>query len=257
MRHEFLKTGAKRMGAKKGRIGALPQNWQTRILEAARQREKTYGATYAPALAVLEATGCRPAELAKGVKIRRTESGWEFTIEGVKIGKTGGVAKQVERGVPYRFIVVRSSTALWSKVLTEEARKRGDRFEIKTSSADTIGTQMRRVAQSEWPDLTSAQLPSPYSYRHRMARDMKTQKMPAEDIAAALGHASCFSQKRYGRWRKGGGSEGPKRAAKSSVKARNGAKLLASRSPLAHFKKKALKGGMGGVPPMATRRPTR
>lgn len=242
------------MGAKKSRVGALPKDWQERILEAARQREKTYGATYAPALAVLEATGCRPAELAKGVKIRRTESGWEFTIEGVKLGKTGGVAGAATRGAALRVVNVKANGQAWSSCLLDAWVKGGGGWlTVKTASADTIATQMRRVAKAEWPDLTAAQLPSPYSYRHRAARDMKTQKMPAEEIAAALGHASCFSQKRYGRWRKGGGSEGPVRTAKSSVKARHGAKLEASRSPLAHFKRKTPKGGMGGVPPMATR----
>lgn len=245
------------MGAKKGRIGALPKDWQDRILEAARQREKTHGATYAPALAVLEATGCRPAELAKGVQVRRVGINWEFTIQGVKLGRTGGVAGEAERGAPLRVIRVQVGGGLWSEVLNDEARKKGGTFTISTSSADTIATQMRRVAQSEWPELSAAQLPSPYSYRHRVARDLKTQKVAPEQIAATLGHASCFSQKRYGRWRKGGGSEGPKRTAKTSTKPRHGAELAASRSPLAHFKKKAPKGGLGGMPPKVTRRVAR
>jgi hypothetical protein len=245
------------MGAKKGRIGALPKDWQDRILEAARQRQKTYGATYAPALAVLEATGCRPAELAKGVQVRRVGIVWEFTIQGVKLGRTNGIAGDAERGAAIRVVKVQVGGGLWSEVLNDEARKHGAKFTILTSSADTIATQMRRVAQAEWPSLTAAQLPSPYSYRHRVARDLKTQKVAPEQIAAALGHASCFSQKRYGRWRKGGGSEGPKRTVTTSTKPRDGAKLAASRSPLAHFKKKAPNGGLGGMPPKVTRRAAR
>jgi hypothetical protein len=240
------------MGAKKGRVGALPTDWQDRILEAARQREKSHGATYAPALAVLDATGCRPAELAKGVQVRRSGMWWEFTISGVKLGRTGGVAGDAERGAALRVVRVQVGAGLWSEVLNDEARKRGGTFNISTSSADTIATQMRRVAQAEWPHLSAAQLPSPYSYRHRVARDLKTQKVAPEQIAATLGHASCFSQKRYGRWRKGGGSEGPKRTATTSTKPRGEAKLKASRSPLAHFKKKP-KGGLGAVASKVTK----
>lgn len=248
------------MGAKKGRIGALPKDWQDRILEAARQREKTYGATYAPALAVLEATGCRPSELAKGVHVSRTATGWTFSIIGTKTGKTGGVAGETERGQVLRTVKVQA-VGQWSNVLEIELQKHGGKaFQVKTASGDTIATQMRRICRAEWPDLTAAQLPSPYSYRHRMARDMKTQKEPPEVIAAALGHASCFSQKRYGRWRKGGGSEGPKRIAQASKKPTGGRELVASRSPLAHFKKpvkslkNGFKGGLGAVAPKVTRR---
>ncbi len=210
------------MGAKKGRLGWMPKDWEAKILEAARHNAVNHKATYAEGLAVLWATGCRPSELAKGVQIRKNGLNWEFTITGTKTAPTGGVAGSASRGSALRVVKVKASDVPWSKCLDDAYKKNGGGWLIvKTSSSATIGEQMRRLATREWPDLPANRLPSPYSFRHLIARDLKTQKESRETIAKVLGHASCQSQGKYGRWRKGGGN-GLKRVieAVSSVKPR-------------------------------------
>lgn len=226
------------MGAKKGRIGWLPKDWETRLLENARHNEANHGAGYATGIAVLWATGCRPSELAKGVKIRRNGNTWEFTIEGTKTGTTGGVAGAAKRGSALRVVKVKANGQAWSSCLLDAWVKGGGGWlTVKTASADTIATQIRRVARREWGDLPASRLPSPYSFRHSMGRDLKTQGEAPEVIARVLGHASCQSQKRYGKWRKGGGSKSPRKGIEAiSSTAPRGGKAKADKSPLARFK---------------------
>lgn len=225
------------MGAKKGRIGLLQKGWEHRLLEAAEQNEITHKATYALGIATIWATGCRPSELAKGIKIRQNAGYFEFTISGAKVGKTGGVAGDVVRGSSLRVLKIKNTSLEWCKCLSREFEKTGQKWlEVKTSSADTIATQIRRVAKREWPDLPAARLPSAYSFRHSMGRDLKNHNESPEKIARILGHASTFSQKRYGRWSKGG-SKGPARSieATSSTQPR-GSKVKPDKSGLTRFK---------------------
>lgn len=226
---------AQAMGAKKGRLGLLPDNWQEALLAAAQQSEISHGATYAPVLALLWATGCRPDEIAKGIDVGKDGKEWKFIIPGAKLGITGGVAGKAKRGQEFRTIKVQDTGALWCKVLSSALGVRSF-MTIKSSSADTIGTQIKRLAKREFGDLPASRLPSAYSFRHSLARDLKTQGVEVETIATILGHASCRSSSRYGRWRQGGGSKAPLVIDAVASNRPRGAKEKKNTSGLGRFK---------------------
>jgi integrase len=200
------------------------------------QSEVAHGAGYALGIAALWATGCRPAELAKGIDVDRKGQYWEFIIPGAKTGLTGGVAGKAERGQKFRKIAIRDNGELWCKVLAAAYEKQNG-LTIKTSSADTLATQIRRLAKREFGPLHSSRLPSAYSFRHALVRDLKTQHEDVETIAMVLGHASCQSQTKYGRWRKGGGSKAPLAIqATSTVRPRGAKEKKNNTSGLGRFK---------------------
>jgi len=67
-----------------------PQGWQNRMILAAKTQETR------ERIAVLALTGCRPAELAKGVRVEMKDDRLSFTIEGAKKhGKIAGRDREI------------------------------------------------------------------------------------------------------------------------------------------------------------------
>jgi integrase len=225
------------MGASKRALSELPKNWQSKILDNAALQWSTYKSDTMGALAVLKAIGCRPSELALGVQVRKVGENWTFAVHGTKVGETGGSAKPSQkRGIPFRQITVCGTGQNWSRYLGM-ALGGGTEGTIKIASGDALATKMRRLVVAEWGDIKNK--PSPYSFRHACAREMRNSLLPVETIAKVLGHASCTSQGAYG-WKRAGGTKGPKREAIASVSPRNGkerANVLApAKNTMAGFK---------------------
>jgi integrase len=206
------------MGASKRALSTLPKNWQSKILDNAALQWQNYKSETMGALAVLKATGCRPSELAKGVQVFKDGEVWKFSIMGTKVGETGGSATEKQkRGIPHRVISVDGTGQNWSRYLGMAIG--GTKGTVKIASAKGLGTKMQRLVVAEWGDIKNK--PSPYSFRHACAREMRNSSLPVETIAKVLGHASCGSQGAYG-WKRAGGTKGPKRDAIASVSPRNG-----------------------------------
>jgi integrase len=225
------------MGASKRRISDLPKNWQSKILDNAALQWSTYKSDTMGALAVLKAIGCRPSELALGVQVRKVGENWTFAVQGTKVGETGGDAKASQkRGIPFRQITVCGTGQNWSRYLGMALG--GTEGTIKIASAKALGTKMQRLVVAEFGNIKNK--PSPYSFRHACAREMRNSLLPVETIAKVLGHASCTSQGAYG-WKRAGGTKGPKREAIASVSPRNGkerANVLApAKNTMAGFKR--------------------
>lgn len=167
-------------GKRASKRRSLPKSdiWQQVVYQAATPVQQ-------PAIAVMWATGCRPAELEAGVEVRHAKDDGKPVIAVIISG-----AKVTESsGQPRRVIAVDPQSPAGQALL-------------QTIPAQQSGTTIRRSAKRLNADLADirekTQLKiSPYSFRHQVAANAKTE-MSAEKVAAAMGHAATRSQNRYG-----------------------------------------------------------
>ena len=164
-----------RRASKRRSVPAVP-DWQARIYEAATKAQK-------PAVALLWATGCRPAEVEKGVDVGRDDRGrLVVRIPGAKVHDGHGA------GQPVRLLLI------------DEASPAG--VILAAILGDAKQVTVKRAATRLNKDFADIRrkvggTASPYSMRHQVAADLKVS-MEAEDVAAALGHRVTRSQARYG-----------------------------------------------------------
>lgn len=169
------------------------EGWQARVYEAATDAQR-------PAVALLWATGCRPAEVGKGVDLVRDDKGRLLVwIPGAKVREAHSA------GQPVRMLLIDENT---------EAGK---------ALAAVLGAEKKRTIQRKAERLNKdfaairARIggsASPYSMRHQVSADLKADmgQDHAEEIAAALGHRSTRSQGRYGSVQQAKGSSAIKAA---------------------------------------------
>jgi hypothetical protein len=176
-------------------------NWQARVFDAATPAQR-------PAVAVLWATGCRPAELEKGVDVMRSPAGaLVVRIPGAKVSDKAGA------GQPVRVLVIDESTeagkALSGLLGKDQKRTIQRRAERLNKDFATIRGKIGGTA-------------SPYSMRHQIAANLKAEAGPdgADKVAETLGHRTTRSQSRYGsvRQAQAGGSGVVKAAATHKIK---------------------------------------
>lgn len=156
------------------------EDWQARLYEAATPAQK-------PAVAVLWAVGCRPAELEMGVDLRLGSKGQIIVeVPGAKVSEVSGQ--------PRRMLAIKADTPQ-GKALAALLDEEG---------AATVQRRAVRIRQ-DFQDLrekTGLQNVSAYTFRHAFAADMKAkfgQSGPgAEKVAEAMGHRVTKSQKHYG-----------------------------------------------------------
>jgi len=138
-----------------------------------------------PAVAVLWATGCRPAELEQGVELRKLKVDGKrlimVTIHGAKVTERSGQ--------PSRKIAIDPDSPAGRALL--EAIPLGETRVI-------ISRRAKRLA-ADFVDIRSRTglKVSPYSMRHQVGANVKAA-MSVEDVAATLGHVATRSQQRYG-----------------------------------------------------------
>ena len=143
--------------------------------------------TQRPFIALMWATGCRPAEIERGVTVRRVQGGIEIEIPGAKVTATNG---QPRRKI---LIDARSPAGLHLGVAL------GARQEIEMSrKAKRIGNDFADIRRRTGLAAVSA-----YSFRHQVSADLKAAGVDKNAIAQVLGHASERTQGRYGRPSKG------------------------------------------------------
>ena len=154
--------------------------WQEQVLASATPKQKPY-------VALLWATGCRPAEIEAGVTVRRVSGGIEVEIPGAKVTETNGQ--------PRRRILIDGK----SKAGLHLAMALGAKGEV------TLSRKAKRIG-SDFSDIkrrTGLSAVSAYSFRHQVSADMKAAGADPQDIARVLGHASERTQGRYGKPGKG------------------------------------------------------
>jgi integrase len=148
------------------------------------------------AIAVISASGCRPSELERGVMVTINDGKIRIGIQGSKVDELTG------RGQPLRLLYVDSSTP-WGWFLKQKVVGEGGKPLMVNYDAGGISQRLREKSREIWPRRST--LISAYTYRHFIGKSMKESGELPEAIAAALGHASDFSQTAYGR--AGGGKK--------------------------------------------------
>lgn len=180
--------------SKRAQLAALPADWMDRLWASAVSR----GYRHADALAVLLATGCRPAEATWGCAVRRIPDGVEISLASAKV--------TTETGQPWRTLSV--------------ALDRGGPVEHLARLADEAGGLARIPPMSSPASLSMAVADlgaelapgiriSAYSVRHQRCADARNALGgDGEKLAAWLGHTSHATARHYARLPRAAGCRG-------------------------------------------------
>jgi hypothetical protein len=170
--------------SKRTRLRGLPTDWRDRMLEGLSKNSK-----YRDVVAVLSATGARPAEFEKGIKVSLTTDGLlKFTIQGIKThdGKYGQDVRSFEvlpSRLDHHHLVRRLNCSGGELVITAKAGALSDR--------------VRQLSKRVFPLLKNSV--SAYVFRHQISADLKASGMDSVDVSAALGHCVDETKGYYGR----------------------------------------------------------
>ncbi len=169
--------------SKRVRLRGLPNDWREKMFAGLRS-----GSKYKDVVAVLSATGARPAEFTQGIAVTLEAAGTlHFKIDGVKThrGKYG----QAERS----FSVAVDRTEL--EYLRERVMQNNGPLMVK-ASAGALSDKIRQLSQKVFPNLKSTV--SAYVFRHQVAADLKASDLPDTEVSAALGHSVDETKGYYG-----------------------------------------------------------
>lgn len=164
-------------------------DWRERIAQALQTK-------YRAAWLIQCATGCRPKELANGVKLMLRSNGvLAFRVMGAKVGKRSGQ--------PWRDLNISAGevgvVTMLSKLLRPD---RPESFQLPCH-VNTYGRAVARCCRKVYPNEDPRELLTAYSARHQRKADWVAVGMSRVDLAMALGHRSTRSAAFYGRRVKG------------------------------------------------------
>jgi hypothetical protein len=179
---------------RKKRIRGLAPDWRTAVFAVA----KDCFPIDAAAVAVLELTGLRRAELANGVRVQRCVEGLQFCIQGAKVNQL--------RGQPIRTLVISLAhpRAAWLASALDSTCS-----DVATVLIDKhhLNYVITACAREAFPALPDSLLPTPKTYRDQLSADLK-KVCSALEVATVLGHLSERSQSAYAGSRHARGSVG-------------------------------------------------
>lgn len=166
-------------------------SWQAKVYDKASDAQK-------PAIAVLWATGCRPAELQHGVDvfIDKDNKTLCVRIPGAKVNDAKA------SGQPVRVLAINKNSQAGRALLAVLGDKQ--RVQVQRKA-----TRITKDFLAIRPKLPAGWVVSAYSFRHQAAANLKADLKDAGKVAAAMGHRSTRSQQHYGTRRQkqsGGGA---------------------------------------------------
>lgn len=180
--HPAILSHRKRQ-SKRASLCGLPADWRVLLLARLKSTDRLTAA-------VLILTGCRPAELRKGVYVRRVGASLEFTIQGAKVSDLTGA------GQPERILLINAKAILGEEInesLLKKISLEGDEMVIQdTGQNRAFEKRLSRAAKRAGLSGISA-----YSLRHQFSADLKGEAEP-DQVSLALGQVSRRSRKRYG-----------------------------------------------------------
>lgn len=142
---------------------------------------------YSVPLSIYGLFGIRPAELQKGINLACAEENGKKVIfseiQGAKLGKNKGQEKRY-----CKIILDPKSSA--DNNLYELIKSNGGKMSYSQSKQNYEA--LRKLMSRNFKGA------SPYSYRHRVASDLKASGLSKTTIAMFLGHANDKSQSHYG-----------------------------------------------------------
>ncbi|WP_427913910.1 hypothetical protein ACPWT1_02835 [Ramlibacter sp. MMS24-I3-19] len=187
-RDECLKSeglAPKPSRSKRKDVPRFDSNWRDRFLHT---NERS--ATYRDAGVVLRFTGVRPAELERGVRLRRTEHGIRVRVAGAKVRETAGQ--------PWRsFSLDVAELPRWFVELLPTNRS----LVIK-AQADSMRSHLYRQTRPVLNPTGRKSIAhinlSAYTFRHALVSDLRAAGWTAEDIAPVIGESSARTANLYG-----------------------------------------------------------
>lgn len=200
-----------------------PKSSKRKILSQLNKVDPTWRETiisrmpkYRVPLLVMAISGCRPAELQRGVVVELGHDVIRFTINGVKVTDHSGQLK--------RNLEVSINSKL-GEMLARELRSGNVTNPVKIENALNLTTAIRSAGKRAYPKLKGTV--TSYCFRHQCAADWKSQSDGSDDsnlkISMALGHRADHTKQYYGYQQQGGsGVLFPQSvAATSQVKSKN------------------------------------
>jgi hypothetical protein len=166
--------------SQRARLKGLPADWREQMFSIGIHRK------HATALAAMGLTGCRPAELERGVLVHANEKGnLVLRIPGAKTrgGQYGQEWRELE-------IEPESPDALHLANKLEACQEM--RIQVR---ARVLSHWLRKLSQTVFPKLKEPI--SCYVYRHQMSADLKAALPGRVEISVALGHSSDNTQRHY------------------------------------------------------------
>ncbi|MFH1914231.1 MAG: tyrosine-type recombinase/integrase, partial [Pseudomonadota bacterium] len=168
-----------------GKLNRTVPDWRDLIFDALPQQHRM-------AVALLNLTGCRPAELEKPVLIRALDDGrLEVTLHGSKLSAVSGQEQ--------RTMIFNPGKSKWANGILGTVTNSGEAettFCLSTSGRSLRYAHSRAVSRAlgaKWQGKVSL-----YSYRHSFSADLKAKGFDRDEIAMAMGHNSDRSQTSYG-----------------------------------------------------------
>lgn len=167
--------------SKRPSLTGLKENWRKQLIEVSSESK------YADAIRIMAICGCRPAEIEKGVELKRNENTVTIRIIGAKC------SSRTDGGQTWRSLVFNADHPLIGNI-TEGI------YQAKASAVeDAISHFGRKVSTNKKNPLSA------YSLRHAAASNFKASGLTTEKIAAALGHQSTTTMAHYGTKSRGSG----------------------------------------------------
>ena len=222
--------------AKKTALRSLPASWRMDMFSHASRPEYIQARPQLlPALAVLWLTGCRPAELQKGVHVLWRNNVLLIDVPGVKLEDAGGR----ERGQPSRRYAFQTGPDFEAaypaltvlRLLAAQNVSNEIGRALVMHDGDYLYNSVVSLGKSVFPKMRTRV--SPYCFRHQTASDLKRDPDVSLDTAAKfMGHLSDYSIGRYGHAVHGGKSGRPKAIVETSRPVKHSQKV----DRLARFK---------------------
>ncbi len=165
----------------------LPDDWREQLAARLPNWRQAY--------LVAAVTGCRPAELAKGVELLVREGQLLASIIGAKVGEHAGQPLRSMRWtLPNASPLVEQ---LAEAVLANAGALTVSLGNRNTNPARAFSDAIREAAKRAWPGRKLSI--TAYSLRHAAASDLKSSGLGGTAVSQALGHASLSTKSTYGR----------------------------------------------------------
>lgn len=174
--------------SKRQDLRGLPSDWREQLIERMRG-----SVNYLPGL-VLAVSGCRPAELKKGIQITINSNMMVIKISGAKLGEHKG---QPERTLEYHLP---TKNNLVSK-LEQAIQDYSGSAEISINNANSFCSAIQYYGQQVFP--SRQRRITPYCFRHAFASDIKRRLGDNDSVSQALGHRVDKTKSSYGQARMG------------------------------------------------------
>lgn len=193
--------------SKRETLGQLPTDWRARIFKATGTIKPRPPSQVRKAVAVLWATGCRPAELEKGVEVQLDAGQLVITIRSAKVGEIDNGEVVAPRGLEVRRIRLDPASTPATELLASLA---ADGPITVKHPKKSLRTRINELGQDVLAKMRNAPSVAPYSFRHAMGCDLKScDTLTDIQRAMTMGHLSTESLTKYGRRRRGGGGQSP------------------------------------------------